>query len=272
MASTPDSCCPREAYPYLAADRDKDDGIIGDADGVSYYQIGSSEVGILVISDVWGWNSGRVRAIADYISKEKGVSLWIPKILAPFEGGTSGDGLPPDFNMMERRSELFPLFAGDWNPKVVVPMCHKVIEKMKLAGVNKMGCLGFCYGGWLCFHLSKEVDFVCGASPHPSVHIEGLVGGDPGALAAEVRCPFALFPCGVASEGGDPDMYDPQGAVFTSLEAKFPGQNVTERYSTVKHGFTTRGDLGDEAVKRTVPECINKILEFFAGKGLIPTP
>lgn len=272
MEGAPSSCCPPGSCPYLAATREKDDGIIGDADGVPYYQIGSSDAAILCISDVFGWNSGRVRAIADHISKEKGLSVWIPKILTPYEGGTSGDGLPPDFKVWERFGELIPLVSGDWGPGAVLPMCHKVIEKMKSEGVKKIACLGFCYGGWIGFHLAKEGHFVCGASAHPSTHLEGAIGGDPAALAADSGCPFALYPCGeVGSDQADPEIYDVHGSLFTALEAKFPGENVTKRFTTMAHGFVTRGSEEDEPVKQAIQECVDNILEFYNAKGLIPT-
>lgn len=219
-----------------------------DAEGVPYYQVGSGEVGLLVVPDVWGWNGGRTRALADEFAK-KGLSVFIPKILQPaFEGGSDGDGLPPDFDLSTRGSALGPLIGGDWNCTKTLPGVFKVIAAMKASGVTKYGCVGFCYGAWIGMHLSKAVpgdEMICGASPHPSVHIEGMVGGDPAKLAAEQNCPWALFPCGDPAAGGDGALYDQDGDLYKALEAKFPGQNMTKRYGKMVHGFVSRGAIKD---------------------------
>lgn len=248
-------------------------------DGVEYYQVGSGQNGLLFVPDVWGWNGGRIRALADDFAK-KGLSCWVPKILQPaFEGGTDGDGLPPSFNPAERGSEFGPLFGDTWNHAKVMPKLKSVMKCMKSSGVKKIGVLGFCYGGWIGMYLAKEGGLVACASCHPSIHIEGMTGGDPAALAKESKCAWALFPAGEASAGGDPDMYDADGAVMKALEEKFPGKNVTKRFSKMAHGFVTRGDIKDtgntlvagkgEEVKAAVAECVNDVIEFFCKKGLM---
>lgn len=45
-----------------------------------------------MVPDVWGWDSGRIRALADFCA-EKGYFTVIPKLSTPpLEGGTDGDG------------------------------------------------------------------------------------------------------------------------------------------------------------------------------------
>ncbi|CAK0805833.1 unnamed protein product, partial [Prorocentrum cordatum] len=148
------SCCPASAAPYLALDYEAK-GKFGEADGVKYYKAGRpSQRGLLLLPDIWGWNTGRIRAIADDFSR-KGLLVYIPKVLDAFEGGTDDDGLPPAFDLSERGSELGPLLKGAWNVEVVLPKTLKVVEAMKAAGVKKFGVIGFCYGAWLGMHLSK---------------------------------------------------------------------------------------------------------------------
>jgi dienelactone hydrolase len=51
-----------------------------------------SKKAILIIPDVWGWNSGRTRHIADMFA-EGGYLAVVPKLMIPaLEGGTDGDG------------------------------------------------------------------------------------------------------------------------------------------------------------------------------------
>eukprot|EP00931_Biecheleriopsis_adriatica_P021956 TRINITY_DN1421_c0_g1_i6.p1 TRINITY_DN1421_c0_g1~~TRINITY_DN1421_c0_g1_i6.p1 ORF type:complete len:301 (+),score=60.44 TRINITY_DN1421_c0_g1_i6:70-972(+) len=276
--ATSGTCCPSGSSPYLAADH-SDQGTTGSVDGVKYYNSGSGPCGLLLLPDVWGWNSGRIRAIADDFA-EKGFSVWIPKILSPFEGGTDEDGLPPNFDMKARGSELGPLLGGQWNKSETVPQVLKVVSAMRDAGVKKFGVVGFCYGAWIGFALSKEIsgeELVCGAAPHPSVHVEGMLGGDPAAMASECNCPWALYPCGDASAGGDGTMYDVDGAVFMSLAAKFPGKVESKRFKAMAHGFVTRGAITNGLpacdgtdVKAAVQECLNHMLDYFSKQALVP--
>jgi len=266
------SCCPPGSEPYLAADH-KDEGTTGTADRVEYYKVGEGQCGLLIIPDIWGWNSGRTRAIADELATKGGLSVWVPKVCEAYQGGTDGDGLPPDFDLGTRNEEIVPhYFQNQWSPEKVLPQVKKVIQAMKDAGVRKYGLIGFCWGGWIGFHLSKEVpgnELVCGISPHPSVHLEGVLGADPSAVANACQCPWALFPCGVpGGEGADPAIYDKDGDLYKNLERKFPGRNLTKRYEAMKHGFVPRGDLKESGVQEAVVECIQDISEFLQRNSL----
>ncbi|CAE7725853.1 Slc24a1 [Symbiodinium sp. CCMP2456] len=274
-------CCPSGSEPYLAAEF-QTRGQEGDAQGVGYYVVGEgSRTAILFLPDIWGWNGGRTRALADTLAADLQTSVWIPKILEPYQGGTDGDGLPPAFDMVSRRAEIAPdRFKGPWHPSKTLPKVLKVVDAMRQSGVKRFGVLGVCYGAWVGFHLAKAVpswELICGASPHPSLHMEGVVGGDPAALASEIRCPWAFFPCGeVGKDGADPPIYDAEGDVFRALEARFPGKNVTKRYRTVRHGFFARGAIKDgqfkagdgDQVKRAVAECVSDVSSFFRKRGL----
>eukprot|EP00440_Ansanella_granifera_P002574 gb/GFBE01002799.1/.p1 GENE.gb/GFBE01002799.1/~~gb/GFBE01002799.1/.p1 ORF type:complete len:100 (+),score=8.69 gb/GFBE01002799.1/:1-300(+) len=80
------SCCPPGAEPYLAADH-LDRGTVGEVEGVGYYKVGQGSIGLLLLPDIWGWNGGRTRAIADELSLKGGLAVWIPKLLESYEGG-----------------------------------------------------------------------------------------------------------------------------------------------------------------------------------------
>lgn len=53
-------------------------------DGLEFYGVGSTESqrGILLISDLFGWNTGRTRNLADYLG-ENGYYVVVPKLLVP---------------------------------------------------------------------------------------------------------------------------------------------------------------------------------------------
>lgn len=89
------SCCPPNADKYLAPTYDTVGEQVKLASGFELYRSGSAaetKKAVLIIPDVWGWNSGRTRNIADMFA-EAGYLAVVPKILAPgLKGGTDGDG------------------------------------------------------------------------------------------------------------------------------------------------------------------------------------
>ena len=91
------SCCPPNADKYLAATYDTTGEKVTLPSGLEVYRSGSASVNkkaVLIISDVWGWNSGRTRNIADMFA-EAGYLAIVPKLMTPaFQGGTDGDGKP----------------------------------------------------------------------------------------------------------------------------------------------------------------------------------
>lgn len=61
------------------------------ASGLEYYVVGStSDKPLLLIADVFGYNSGRTRTIADQFASQ-GYYVIVPKLLTPgLDGGTDG--------------------------------------------------------------------------------------------------------------------------------------------------------------------------------------
>jgi dienelactone hydrolase len=59
--------------------------------GLEYYGVGlTSDKPMLLIPDVWGYNSGRTRTIADQFASQ-GYYVIVPKLMTPgLEGGTDG--------------------------------------------------------------------------------------------------------------------------------------------------------------------------------------
>lgn len=133
--STIMSCCPPNADKYLAATYNTTGKKVTLPSGLEVYRSGSAnenKKAVLIISDVWGWNSGRTRNIADLFA-EAGYLAIVPKLLTPaFEGGTDGEGcstiilvriilnsscfcltsgLYPTFDFVKDGHTAFPYFA-----------------------------------------------------------------------------------------------------------------------------------------------------------------
>jgi len=212
---------------------------------------------IVIISDIWGWDSGRVRHIADWFAS-MGYYAVIPKILPPFEGGTDDDGLPPGFDLSKRGSELGSIFGG-WGYDVVGPKLDAVFSHLKTLGITRAAMIGFCYGGWVCArHQPFEPMVKAVVSPHPSMQLEGwLMNKEENAnekMAAKVTCPVLLMPA-----GGDPESYHENGSIFKAFPNK---ASETHLYKNMAHGWVTRGSLASEGVADAVKDALERSLGF----------
>lgn len=90
-------CCPPNAEQYLAPDYQHKGKIVTTPEGTDFYAIGEENIArnrrcIYILPDIFGWNAGRTRNIADYFA-EQGYYVVIPRVLTPpVNGGTDGDG------------------------------------------------------------------------------------------------------------------------------------------------------------------------------------
>jgi dienelactone hydrolase len=112
------SCCPPNAEKYLAATGSNAGQCVTHESGQELYMTGSaaeSKKGVLIIPDVYGWNSGRTRHIADMFAEANYLAV-VPKLLAPgLKGGTDGDGLYPSFSFATDGAEFGPFMTQyDW--------------------------------------------------------------------------------------------------------------------------------------------------------------
>lgn len=89
------SCCPPNAEKYLAPDYSAVGSILTLDSGFEAYQTGditATKKAVILIPDIYGWNGGRTRNIADYLV-DYGYYVVVPKLLTPpIDGGTDGDG------------------------------------------------------------------------------------------------------------------------------------------------------------------------------------
>jgi len=216
--------------------------------------------------DVWGWNSGRTRGIADMFA-DGGYKAVVPKVLMPpFEGGTDGDGLPPDFDIANRMGDLVAWLKPNFPFETAIkPKVKEIISYLKSSGVERIGMMGFCWGGWAIAHTTANPDtkdaINCAVIAHPSIHLEDhVMGGSAVALLEKSSCPKLFLPA-----GNDPDVYQPEGAYFTALKKAQP-KSETISFPGVQHGFVNRADLGDmsdPATKAEVERAIDEACKYF---------
>jgi dienelactone hydrolase len=212
-----------------------------------------------VCPDVWGWNGGRVRAIADALAAN-GHLVVVAKLLAPgVDGGTDGDALPPDGEFSMDWIKGFP-----WEKQK--PKVEAALAYLKGKGASKIGVFGLCYGGHPACWASATwpADVACGAVVHPSMQLETFAfGGDTAALLKSVTCPFYLAPA-----GNDLPMWSADGEFGAALKASARGSECAWRdFPDMAHGWTVRGDLAEAAVARDAEAALADVTAFF-GKHL----
>ena len=165
------SCCPPDSAPFLSLNYVPEGNIVA-ISGAEFYEVNpaATEKVIIIIPDAWGWNSGRIRNIADLLSKS-GYRVVVPKIMQPpFEGGTDGDGLPPSADFATRGAELFSYLVSLTWDGVIRPIVNPVLDHLRNQGGKKFGVIGFCWGGAMATNLASENSDVVGLlSPHPSL-------------------------------------------------------------------------------------------------------
>eukprot|EP01039_Chlorochromonas_danica_P007139 gene7139-7892_t len=251
-------CCPPNAYKFLEPDY----AFVGQThrldNGQEFYHSGKvGEKGVLVIPDVFGWNGGRTRNIADFLGDE-GYYTVVPKLLVPaMEGAVDGDGFSQNISMGEAVEALKRFPTEDLLPRIKV-----VVDHMKSEGVKQIAILAFCWGGWVAAHVlaSDEADnYSCCAIAHPSLKIEaGIFGGDILSLVSAVRKPMLWLPT-----RGDEAEYDVGGAWFKKLKENHPTSESIS-FGDVDHGFIPRGNISDPLVKQEIDRALAATLTFFS--------
>lgn len=127
-------------------------------------------VAILIIHDLMGWSFPNVRLLADHYAKEANATVYVPDFLG-------GEVLPFE-----------PLVAGRWE-EVDIEGCLKrnsreirepeIFDFARALGSKheKIGAVGFCYGGWAAFRL--------GAKEHQPPLVDCISAGHPSLLTKE---------------------------------------------------------------------------------------
>lgn len=254
------TCCPPESLPSLVSNPAAGvQGAKGSVGGVDCYITGASTTScVIIFSDVWGWDSGRIRELADEVA-EDGHLVVIPKLLQPaLEGGTDGDGLPPDFDLGARMADFGPWVSQNpWSK--LEPQVSSLLDEINDRGISKIGCMGTCWGAWATFHTGATGRIACGVNCHPSVGLEGMMGGSDMALADTVQCPMMMLPA-----AGDPDNTKPGGEMNKLFDTKpFGAQCYYQEFAEMEHGWVPRGDVSDEKVARDVKAAMVLAKDYF---------
>lgn len=249
------SCCPPGSLPFLASDYNHTGSCCEVTSRTSVYESvqGTSQKALIIIPDIWGWNGGRTRNIADYYA-QRGWHVVVPKILTPsYQGGTDGDGFPPDYNPDATFMDYMKSLSWEETFK---PRVSDIKSYLQGKGILKIAMIGFCFGGYVVAKTFADPElgdalFVGGVIPHPSIQLEQFAyGGDAAALVASVSQPTLLLPA-----GNDSDAYDKGGNWC-------PPNAESVRFPDMSHGWVPRGNMSDEKVAAGVTAALDAMTAF----------
>jgi dienelactone hydrolase len=278
------ACCPPGSWPQLLtttnADLNKDDVPaskgslqsipVPDQEDLTLYVVdpeGDAKGSIVVLPDIYSVrvltpdvrSGDRIGSICDALAGE-GYRVVLAGIFRDkafdkaVQGPDDGDFLK--FNCFE------PDGGADWMKSQtydkIGPSVKAAVAFAKEKG-GKVGVLGFCFGTWATCKASAEgdIDIDCAVGCHPTTLLESAVfGRDEDAMMASLKQPTTML-----WAGNDSDSYTGEGANKIAIEKS--GGKVHE-FTDMLHGWVSRGDVADAAVKAGVESAVTIIKETFA--------
>lgn len=230
------------------------------------YEVGErgKKAGVILCADWYGWNDGRTRDIADYLAEATGSFLVLPKLLdePPKDGGTRGDGLPPDYVMETRDAAMKQLDMKQWVMKYTwetfAPKLSAATSSLRQKGAKRIAVIGFGFGGWLVCRYSVHLgEFVGGVAIDPQTHvIEKMNGIDPEILGAKLKGPlqYLIHPEVLKHYGPGSDFFDDVHTKYTQTEC------IT--FPDVPQHWTQRAGFGTPGVKLSAERAILLATKF----------
>lgn len=154
------------------------------------YVAGSNpKAALVVIHDLFGWKWNNLRLLADHFAAEANVTAYLPDFFG-------GESLDPELILAGRWAELdLPNFVSKKNAKDIRgPEMVEFIKTLRGQGFEKVGAIGYCYGGWAVFRLAgiewegkKLVD--CVSAGHPSNLTKDEIEGARPDVAVQLLAP-----------------------------------------------------------------------------------
>ncbi|KAH0562129.1 hypothetical protein GP486_003171 [Trichoglossum hirsutum] len=239
---------------------------------------GSPPKGLIVmISDAFGWELPNIRVLADVYAEKGGFLVYVPDFM-------NGYSVKPEVMLLMDKlkqpisfSNLFTKVAVSvqvairFIPFVLHMSVSAVLPRITtfLRSVRKnegralgVGLAGFCYGGHfavLVAHNDKQTSTEDG-KPLADV----VFTGHPSQVKIPVEFEEVRLPLSIAV--GSKDFWLPfqkVGEVRKILDEKVEAEHEVVVYTGAKHGFTVRGDPGNEEEVKQGVEAEDQAVAWF---------
>lgn len=218
-----------------------------------------SKAGLIAYTDVFGPDSGRIKADADRLGK-----LGYSVAVVDLTGGDYAD--PNDLSKV-----------NDWVKKYPYDIIQKgvkdAITYLKTErGAQTLASYGYCWGAWIGAKQSTTEDVLKGhVSFHPSWEIETMHAGGltVDQLAQGVKAPQVLL-----AASNDGEFVRQGGSVEKILKSRAdvgPLSNVVDFPDQI-HGWVNRGNLSDPVVKAGVEKAWSIALDFLKTVNPVEPP
>jgi len=242
------SCCPAGSWGALietAPDAYVAKGKVERKGDMDLYVVGAADAGKCIIwnYDIFGFNGGRTKMLCDIIA-QNGFLVVMPDY---YRDGRFQDPTQPGTVKFLKEHTQWSKLQKDVD-NVVLPFAKEF-------GATSFGAIGTCWGSYMVVRQGALSDFKAGVSMHPSHSpISGLLGEKERDLLSPIRCHQLFMPA-----GNDHPNVKPKG-----LGSKILGDKlVIMEFPEMVHGWTTKGDVSDEKVKRDVKKAIDEAITFF---------
>lgn len=242
------ACCPEGSWGALietAPDAYVPKGKVERRSDIDLYVVGTAEGGKCVIwnYDIFGFNGGRTKMLCDIIA-QNGFLVVMPDFYR--DGKFQVPGEPGTVEFLKEHTQ--------WS-KLQKDVDDVVLPFAKELGATSFGAIGTCWGSYMVVRQGSYSEFKAGVSMHPSHSpISGLLGEEEKDLLTPIKCHQLFMPA-----GNDHANVKPGGLGAEVLGDKL---EILE-FPDMAHGWTTRGDVSDDKIRRDVKLAIDEALKFF---------
>jgi len=153
----------------------------------AYVTGNNTDIGVLVVHDLFGWTFPNIRLLADHIANEVGATVYVPDFF-------DGEVLPFNDILEEKFANLnIPAFMKRNSREAREPEIFACARALRSKHA-KVGAVGYCYGAWAVFRLAAAehqppiVD--CVSAGHPSLLVKEDIDGVRGsAVPVQILAP-----------------------------------------------------------------------------------
>lgn len=203
---------------------------------------------VVILTDVFGYELPNVRLVADEYSRA-GFNVLVPDIL---HGNNMGFESLSNVKSLPEMFEILGPWLQNHGQDTVLPILDALFAELR-SKKQKIGLVGFCFGGRESFYYAAtdKVDAVC--TMHPS-----LINLPDD--AEKVRKPISIH---VAASDELYNAEKSKEAAEIFEKNKVPYENRIYTGEGVGHGFGVRADLSKPSAKRAKEEAFSATVAWF---------
>ncbi|KAK5043520.1 hypothetical protein LTR84_011451 [Exophiala bonariae] len=137
-------CC-KSGYKWHGQPVGKESTISGKK---TYVNGSNDDVAISLVADIFGWTLTNATVLADHFAKDLNATVYVPDFF-------DGEVISPEMLEDPEKAKSFTIMVwfGRHNKAKRGPEIIAVTEELH-SKYEKVGVLGFCYGGWAVFQLA----------------------------------------------------------------------------------------------------------------------